>query len=41
MTQDEILARLLVLEHTVGKLQSEIQDLFMQIREGLDNGDTG
>ena len=39
MTQDEILARLLVLEHTVAKLQEEIIDLFQQIREGLDNDD--
>lgn len=39
MTQDEILAKLLVLEHTVAKLQNEIHDLFMQIREGLDNVD--
>jgi len=37
MTKDEILAKLLVLENTVAKLQNEIHDLFTQIREGLDS----
>jgi hypothetical protein len=37
MTYDEILAKLLVLEENVAKVQNEVYDLFLQIREGLDN----
>lgn len=36
MTLDEILAKILVLEMEVVKLQMRIHDLYEQIREGLD-----
>lgn len=40
MTREEILAQIVTLEKEVVRLQVRLRDLYLQVREGLDDSDS-